>query len=412
VVTSTPPARPVSPSRRRLRRPPRPTPAPTPTPAPATPPPAPPTPTPAGPGTPAPATPPADPATPPAGPAVVQAAAGNAIVTGEPATYTFAADSHSLVYDAWHARIDGDADAVRRVARFNAELAAGNPASIMALAAVLTRDVADQIGPFVPQGYRPDLLVHVIDAGRPIVSRLTRIPIGNATPFLVPVEGEFDGVDDHVEGTAHVPEGTLDLDEATVRPKATSGAFRVSREMVDSSNPAIDRVAISAMMRDYRRKTEDKAVAALIASAGAAVVGINTVAELRAQLVDFMPDDDAPADFVAAGRTFYSAQMNDADGTGRPMIPTYGASNAAAVKPAGGRPGVNVDGSDMFRASRVTPATDAFIVRAEDVLWCESNVQQFRFDEVEGPGIIKLALWAYNVAQVMRASSVRRLRSA
>jgi HK97 family phage prohead protease len=356
-------------------------------------------------------TPPATPtSTPPATPApdVVRAGAGAAIVTGEPATYTFSGGD-SLVRDAFLARMNGDADGAGRLARFNAELAAGNPASVMALAAVLTRDATDQIGPFVPQGYRPDLMVRVIDAGRPIVSRLQRVPISNASPFLVPVEGDFTGVADHTEGTAHVPEGTLDVNEETVAPKAVSGAFRVSREMVDSSNPAIDRVAINAMARDYRQATEAKAVAAFAAAAGAAVPGINTVAELSAQLVDFMPDDDVPADFVAAGRTFFSTLRTDADSTGRPMIPYAGPSNApGSIR----RPAVlDVDGTDLFRASRVA-AGEAFIVRADDVLWAESNVQQFRFDEVEGPGIIKLALWAYNVAQVLRASSVRRLASA
>lgn len=361
-------------------------------------------------GSAAPATSAAPPVAPPAagqtGPTPVAAAAGAAVVTGEPATYNFGVDSPSLVRDAYQARMDGNADAAARMARFNRELITGNPASVMALAAVLTRDAVDEVGPFVPRGYRPDLMVRVIDAGRPIVSRLGRVPIANASPFLVPVEGEFAGVADHTEGTAHVPEGTLDLNEETVQPKSVSGAFRVSREMVDSSNPAIDRVAINAMARDYRYQTETKAVAALVAAAGAAVGGINTVAELSAQLVDFMPDDDVPADFVAAGRTFFSTMRGDTDGAGRPLIAYGQGTNAAGTVR---RPNVlDIDGTDLFRASKVA-AGEAVIVRAEDVLWAESNVQQFRFDEVEGPGIIKLALWAYNVAQVLRASGVRRL---
>ena len=40
----------------------------------------------------------------------------------------------------------------------------------------------------------------------------------------------------------------------------------------------------------------------------------------------------------------------------------------------------------------------------------ESNLLTFRFDQPEGPGIIKLALWAYAFAAVIRANSVRRFR--
>lgn len=340
------------------------------------------------------------------------AVAGAATVTSAPATYAFAGGSDSLVRDAYMARMEGDPAAAGRLSRFNAELADGNPSSVMALAAVMVRpgDATDPIGPFVPQGYRPDMLVRVIDAGRPFASRLARIPLSNATPFLLPVEGEFTGVGLHVEGTAHVPEGTLGVGDETVRPRAVSGAFRVSRELVDSSNPAIDRVALSAMLRDYRRFSETRIVAALTAADATATAGVDSIAALRGELLDFMPDDDVPASFVALGRDATRALIvDDADTTGRPMLPAVGPSNAPGTLRAGYR--ATVDNVELFRSSRL-PAAEGLIVQADDVLFAESNVAQFRFDEVEGPGVVKLALWAYIAAAVLRVTGVRRFTTA
>lgn len=374
---------------------------PTPTPAPE------PTPTPAP--TPAPTNPeqPSTPVTPAAAPV---AAAGAALVTGEPATYTFAGvDGPSFVADAYAARMHGDGEAAGRLARLNAELAAGNPASVMALAAVMTTDDAGAVPLVAPNVRRPDLLLSAVDNGRPILSRINKLPIRNATPFLIPTEGEFDGVDLHTEGTAHVPEGTYDLGETTVTPRAMSGAFRVSREMVDSSNPAIDRLALAAMLRDYRRKTEARVVAALAVEDAAATLNVNTVAELRGAVLGF-GDDTVTPDVVVAGRGFLTAILGDTDTTGRPMLPYIGAQNASGTTRAG-YTGFSLDGLEVVRATSL-PAAEAYILDLDSIMVAESAAQTFRFDEVEGPGIIKLALFGYFAVGVLRAGAVVRLTTA
>lgn len=337
------------------------------------------------------------------------AVAGAALVVSEPATYTFAGDGPSLAVDAWQARMHGNAEAAQRLQRFNAELVGGNPASVMALAAVLTRDDAGAT-PLLPQGYRPDLLVRAINVRRPIVSRLQTVRLVNAQPFSVPIEGEFDGVADHVEGTAHAPEGTYDVSDDTVTPKSVSGAFRLSRELIDQSNPAIDQMVVRGMGKDYARKSEDKAIAALVARNDAApILNVDTVAELTDAIDQTVDDDDVSADFAALGKTLMSAIKNDTDADGRRLLGATNPVNAAGT--IRGRQSYDIDGVEVFRSSRLTP-TDGFIVHAEGVLWGESSVLTFRFDEVEGPGIIKLALWAYNVARVLVPSNVKRVSSA
>jgi HK97 family phage prohead protease/HK97 family phage major capsid protein len=354
----------------------------------------------AGPHTPAPAA--------AVAPQVVLAAAGAAFhVATEPTTYTFDGQGPSLVVDAYQARMHGDSEAAERMARFNAELTGGNPASVMALAAVATT-ATDGPDTFLgPTTYRPDLFRAAIDRARPITSRIGTTPIRNAQPFTIPVEGEFDGVDDHVEGTAHVPEGTLTAGDATLTPKAMSGAYRVSRELVDQTNPAIDRIALRAMVRDYRRHTEGKVVAALAAAAGAGTANVNTFAEVRAALAAMVGDDDMPADELFASQTFLAALLAETAADGRPMLQVTGAQPGASVR--AGYTGAMVDTTELVRAGSLA-AGDAFAVQNDDVLIVESPTQTFRYDEVEGPGIIKLALWGYFGAAVLDAAGVVRLK--
>lgn len=344
-------------------------------------------------------------------PQVVRANYGEvATVTAEPSTYSLDGQGASLVRDAWAARMDSDSDAAARVRRFNSELVDGNAPSVQAFltAAVETGATTDPQASVVPTLHRPDLMRRMIDRARPIIARLDTIPINSATPFSIPEVGDFVGVGDHVEGTAHVAEGDLALDGALVRPKASSGAYRISRELVDSSNPALDRIALRKMVKDYRRHTEGKAAAA-IETIAVTVGSVTTVMSLRSALLGFVNDDDEGADFVAASPDLLTTLAEDVDGTGRPHLPTVGPMNAVGTWKPGGT-GTTVENAELVRAGRVAAGTGA-IVRAEGVYWFESPVQQFTFSEVEGPGIVKLALWGYSAAAIPDAADVLRVQT-
>jgi len=59
-----------------------------------------------------------------------------------------------------------------------------------------------------------------------------------------------------VAENAQPVEGTLAFGGGTVTPIGIKGTFRVTRELVDASNPAIDAVAFSTMREDYDRQCE------------------------------------------------------------------------------------------------------------------------------------------------------------
>jgi hypothetical protein len=195
----------------------------------------------------------------------------------------------------------------------------------------------------------------------------------------------------------------------------------VSRELLDTANPVLDRIATRAMLRDYQRQTEGKAVAlinAVAADAAANVYGVSTPLALRGAMMDFVNDDDEPADLVGVSKALLRTLGLDTDTTDRPQLPFVGPVNAQGTIRAG-YTGVAIDGVEMFRAARldagVTGANVAggvgFLARSEGLMWAESNVLQFRFDEVLGPGVVKLALWAYNAAAVLDTADVAVINS-
>ena len=246
---------------------------------------------------------------------------------------------------------------------------------------------------------------------------MRNVRLTDATPFRVPTEGEFTGVGVHTEGTAHVAEGTLELGNVTVEPFAVSGAYRFSRELADSSNPAIDGIALRAMMREYRYDSEATVAAALALKADGVTAKeyaaelVDTPAELRAQLIAYaLANGDIPADYGFAGSGFFTTVATAEASDGRPYFPSINPTNAAGTTNLRNL-AVNADGTVVAASSKVT-STEAFLANPEDVLVGESGILSFRFEQPEGPGIIKVAIWAYQVAHVLRDSGVRRLTTA
>lgn len=348
--------------------------------------------------------------TPPAAPAPNPARSGAATsstTTEDRALYSFDGRGHSMIRDAYRARFEPleHAEAAARFARFNALMRAANPAQVRALvAAVETRTTAPN---YINEAYRPDMLVEVIDKGRPIVAALGTVNLTDATPYRLPIEGEFSGVADHTEGTAHAPEGDLSLGDDLVQPGAISGAYRLTRELIDASNPALDKIAVKAMARDYRRKTESKAHTAIKLAAPASAVATTTVAGASLAIDEFFDANDEQPDFFFSGKTFYATLRADVDGTGRPMLARVGSTNAnGTITP--GATGAEVDGVHITRSYSVDAAA-AYLVGEDAVHLAESTLSTFRFEEVEGPGVVKLALWAYFAAKVIRPAGVVRL---
>lgn len=358
-------------------------------------------------------------------PAVIPAVAGAAYVTAEASPYTFGSDGASLVRDLWDSQMKNDSAAAERVAKFNAQLTDGNAPTLHAfVTAAATRGDVDGAGTDLAPSWggqntnRPDLMKSLIDVRRPFISRLGTIPISNAQPFAIPKVGEFAGVADHVEGENHRPAGTFSLSGDVVQPVAVSGAWEASRELLDAANPALDRVAIRAMLRDYARKSEGKIITLLNAFAATEannVYDVATTIALRGALLGFVNDDEEPADLLAVSKGLLVTLGLDVDDVNRPQLPFVTPTNSVGSLKAGGT-GFNIDGVEAFRSARLDGGSNlgsgsGVMARGESILWCESPVAQFRFDEVLGPGVVKLALWAYNGTALLDTSDVKILKA-
>lgn len=339
-------------------------------------------------------------------------------VTREAPVYSFNGLGHSLVRDAWYAGREQDADAIDRLRKYRqqsdemAKLAAQYQAS--AQFAPQTTGTASEI---IPPGYRPDLYVPELMRGRPLVGLCSRGTIGNATPFVVPVFTSSTGVSgDHTEGT-NPTDGSLAFDVETVTPGAVSGRLTLTREIVDSSNPAIDQIALATMRESYNRQTEQKVYTALdgVATGSGTVTyaAATVITDVRGLLATY-PFVRFAAPTGAAINQKITQDFATTNGTdGRPLLPSVGAQNTAGLGNAVNQ-GWFIDGLAFVPAwSILDGSTDdvALIVNSADVWVWESPLLSFRFEEKQGPANIELNIFGYFATHVLRPAGVFSVRN-
>ena len=361
-------------------------------------------------------------------------------VTREAPIYSFNGGGPSLVRDAWYASREHDDDAKDRLRNF-----AKQTAEVQTLVASQVAFQVDQHLGFttqttttgasiIPPGYRPDLFVPLLAQDRPMVNQLSRGTISNATPFVVPVFGSIATplTATHTEGNAPT-EGNITFTTKTVTPGAISGKLPLTREIVDSSNPAIDQIALAAMREDYARQTEVKVYTLLNGTSGSGGVITGDFVPSGAQasttaggtdnqtLVKHMRERLAKYPFnrfsspsiglLGQGATVRLATAVDT--TQRPLLPSINAVNAFGS----GNPitqGWVLDTLPIIPAWAMTgvAAGDSqilYINKADAWVW-ESPTLSFRFEEKSGPQIIELALFGYFAVHLLRPVGLSGIR--
>jgi phage head maturation protease len=368
----------------------------------------------------------------------------------EPAVYSFAAGhGPSLIRDLWHRRNGNPTqadDAAHRLRKFEAQQAeaaarveafALNGGDLQSFATV-NRTVGSTV---IPPGYRPELYVPQLFQGRPLADLMSSGTITDATPFTVPrFSSATGGAAAHVEGT-NPTDGTLTFGSAiTVTPGAVSGRFRITREVIDAANPAIDAIASAAMREAYSQNTEATVYtllngangaggtitagfvpsgAAVVAQAAGGTLGSNAdegallVAALRQQIVDFPFRRFARPDRLVLSQEATRALAAAVDGTGRPLLPRIGATNASGTVAILDQ-AFDIDGLPGVPAWSITSNTaadfDTLMWNAMDAWVWESPLLTFRYEEVAGPANIDVALFGYFAAAVLRPAGFSAIR--
>jgi phage head maturation protease len=367
------------------------------------------------------------------GPQTVRAARFH--VTYEPPVYPFSGMGNSLVRDAYYAATQRDDDALGRLRKYREQTEEIAKLAVAQLStarfSTTTTTTASQI---IPPGYRPDLYVSELLRGRPFVNALSRGTIDNATPFVVPVFVSSTGVSaDHVEGT-NPTDGSVSFTTKTVTPGAISGRLILTREIVDSSNPAIDQIALATMRESYARQTEAKVytllngangaggtiTSGLVPSGSQAATFVGTtgtppalIAGIRARLAAYPFNRFGPPGVGLMGQNATSILATAVDTTGRPIFPSIGATNTSGVGRAVSQ-GWSVDGLDFIPAWAATGTaagdTQIFILNPDDAWAWESPLLSFRYEEKSGPALIELNVFGYFGTHLLRPVGLSGIR--
>jgi hypothetical protein len=245
--------------------------------------------------------------------------------------------------------------------------------------------------------------------GMPIASSVSQMAISDATPFKIPVfSTAADLAKDHVEGT-NPADGTISFAEMTVTPKAVSGKFTASREMLDAANPNLDAIIMKAMAEDYNNKIEGEAATALLAAAtaGTNAAGGKVSVGLLNALALFATTRTLPADRIALGSGYFQKVAAEVDSSGRPLNPYLNPSNADGTI---GAAVASVSFAGLAaRMAWSTAAKNAIVYRGSDFISFRSPRLSWRWEEQAGPANIVFAQFGYTAFAAMRTDGAIKL---
>jgi HK97 family phage major capsid protein len=318
--------------------------------------------------------------------------------------------AHSYFGDMFAARSLHDESALQRLVEHNRAL-----------------DMATEGPGVIPPEWMTQEFAVLARQQRRVANAVRNIPLSSAAPMSMPRQtAGTDAVvaEQSAENGPTSSADAWDSDVDTVAPKATAGAQEVSRQMLDSSNPAVDALIYSDLVAAFNSKVEAKVVAAMLATAGAAVATHAT----NAAFADTEDGPDSlldaalavrnarklPADIAVMSVNRYGAVLKWKDSTGRPLIP----ASSGGPQNVLGRGDVPTDGY-LDSAALAILASDGvlatfpdniLVARSSDVILFESPVLRFRYEEPKGPETIRLGIWAYTACYVKYAgSSVKRV---
>lgn len=270
-------------------------------------------------------------------------------------------------------------------------------AQTMMQAAQTSADV-EQI---LPDGYRPDLYVGQLGVTRPVIDSFQRFQIADSKPFRIPAfVSATNMIDDHTEGV-NPTDGALEFTDIMVTPKAVSGQYTVSREVIDGSVPGIDQIIMNAIRQQYASDSETYAATQILTGATVGTAAETTVGVLG-NMVDFQAGRKVSPDFFLAGTGLFPALAVEVDSAGRPLNPYIGATNASGTTSRGAAR-LDVQG---YGTPLAWSLTGGLLGVATDAAVWESGLQMWRWEEVDGPANIRFAAFGYIAAAVLRDSGV------
>lgn len=334
---------------------------------------------------------------------------GTTATDRDPGHYT-RSSKHSFFGDLFAARSLQDESALRRLTEHNRVL-----------------DMTNEGAGVIPPVWMSSEFAELAVQQRRVANAVRNIALSSAAPISMPKQSGGSGsvAELATEGTSTTDFVGDEWGSAvdTVSPKATSGGQKVSRQMLDSSNPAIDALIYSDLIAEYNTAVEAKVVAAMVTAAGSAVTTYATEAAWGLKVDDLTVTDDLmdlaiavrnarklPADILIASVTRYGELLKLKDSTGRPLMPADSAGPVNVVGTGTAAVDGRLLGLGVLATDGITQYPESILTaRASDTILFESPVLRFRYEEPDGPETIRLGIWAYTAAYVKYSgSSVKR----
>jgi HK97 family phage major capsid protein len=262
----------------------------------------------------------------------------------------------------------------------------------------------------VPPVWLAEQFAPVLHRRLRLASQLRQVPWSGPFPWTIPVAGT-------VAKTSSVAEGvnTTETDPTyttiTVTPKAIMGYSEVSRQMLESSNPAVDSVIWGDLMGDFYDNAELEVIVALngqtgvnTATVSAGVLTTTDIAAQRAGILDGIAAiSDAPAgdaDLFVSRTSRWTTYLKLQDTVGRPLILAQSYNPQNAIGDGGATQGFRspVQGSLESLTVVTSPTVGAsagFILNSQEHLFSISPPMQFQFEQPAGPALVRVGVWGY-----------------
>ena len=280
----------------------------------------------------------------------------------------------------------------------------------------------------VPPKWLTDEYQPLARQGRAVANRVRNLPIGNdPRPLILPKQtGGADVSAQNAEGANNTtnPVWGADAytsDKDTLTP-ATYAAYQdVSRQLLDSSSPAVDLLIFGDLRAAWDDKVESLVCAAILASGTAfkTVTGetgwetapIDDVIDMQTEVAK---DKRGPADLLVCNYTRFGAFRKLKDGNNRPLMPVsrYNPQNATGAMGnalVGDIEGVDVVASNGIPTGSASLDEKFAVLRSQAVILAESDLLEFTYEQVAGPSAVRMGIWGYVGTLVRNPGSVQVL---
>lgn len=316
----------------------------------------------------------------------------------------------SFFHDHYRSAVLGDKDAARRLDEH-------------------TRAVTQASGGtgIVPPKWMIDEYMPLARQTRVVADAVRHLPLGqDPRPLVLPkqtVGTDANIVDQSAEGANTAAWGTdrYASDKDTLTPTTKAAYQDVSRQLLDSSSPAVDSLIFGDIRAAWDAVVEGIVCAAILAGGTATGTTWATQTAWKTGTTPAAPidavidaetavagDQRGPADLAIMNFKRFGEFRKLKDSANRPLMPVsrYGPMNANGA--LGNALVGDIEGVDALASAGVPTATleKYAVLRRNAVILAESDVLEFTYDQVVGPSAVRMGIWGYLGVLVRNPNSV------